>query len=133
MQFRRERICRPLPRECEHQGRARNGPEKHNLLYCLECYRSRPDQLHDAPCPILVRRYSPETHRARDVVPATGTRGSRPPFVRIVALGTQPSQRSEEHTSELQSLMRISYAVFCLKKTKQPKQINTYKTKTQTQ
>src|SRR3546814_9920646 len=28
------------------------------------------------------------------------------------------SQRSEEHTSELQSLMRISYAVFCLKKNK---------------
>src|SRR3546814_8349060 len=28
-----------------------------------------------------------------------------------------PRQRSEEHTSELQSLMRISYAVFCLKKT----------------
>src|SRR3546814_8026878 len=30
------------------------------------------------------------------------------------------SPRSEEHTSELQSLMRISYAVFCLKKKKQP-------------
>src|SRR3546814_6479666 len=29
--------------------------------------------------------------------------------------------RSEEHTSELQSLMRISYAVFCLKKTKKNK------------
>src|SRR3546814_3720943 len=28
----------------------------------------------------------------------------------------QPGARSEEHTSELQSLMRISYAVFCLKK-----------------
>src|SRR3546814_3150918 len=28
----------------------------------------------------------------------------------------EPAQRSEEHTSELQSLMRISYAVFCLKK-----------------
>src|SRR3546814_3366935 len=27
-----------------------------------------------------------------------------------------PGERSEEHTSELQSLMRISYAVFCLKK-----------------
>src|SRR3546814_3146917 len=27
-----------------------------------------------------------------------------------------PAMRSEEHTSELQSLMRISYAVFCLKK-----------------
>src|SRR3546814_4184408 len=29
-----------------------------------------------------------------------------------------PPRRSEEHTSELQSLMRISYAVFCLKKKK---------------
>src|SRR3546814_2702719 len=28
------------------------------------------------------------------------------------------AERSEEHTSELQSLMRISYAVFCLKKTR---------------
>src|SRR3546814_6989315 len=42
----------------------------------------------------------------------------------LVASGFRPS-RSEEHTSELQSLMRISYAVFCLKKktkNKQPKQ-----------
>src|SRR3546814_9540066 len=30
----------------------------------------------------------------------------------------EPERRSEEHTSELQSLMRISYAVFCLKKKK---------------
>src|SRR3546814_18150307 len=30
--------------------------------------------------------------------------------------GAEPGERSEEHTSELQSLMRISYAVFCLKK-----------------
>src|SRR3546814_1935587 len=30
--------------------------------------------------------------------------------------GTTSNHRSEEHTSELQSLMRISYAVFCLKK-----------------
>src|SRR3546814_4908978 len=36
--------------------------------------------------------------------------------------GQFPTARSEEHTSELQSLMRISYAVFCLKKKKQPKQ-----------
>src|SRR3546814_4910605 len=34
------------------------------------------------------------------------------------ALTTSPLVRSEEHTSELQSLMRISYAVFCLKTTK---------------
>src|SRR3546814_2160893 len=32
--------------------------------------------------------------------------------------GVAAGQRSEEHTSELQSLMRISYAVFCLKKKK---------------
>src|SRR3546814_3878540 len=32
--------------------------------------------------------------------------------------------RSEEHTSELQSLMRISYAVFCLKKKKQTKSLD---------
>src|SRR3546814_10472379 len=33
--------------------------------------------------------------------------------------GIANSERSEEHTSELQSLMRISYAVFCLKKKKE--------------
>src|SRR3546814_3391682 len=41
-----------------------------------------------------------------------------------------PDRRSEEHTSELQSLMRISYAVFCLKKKKikYKKYTNTQKT-----
>src|SRR3546814_5802355 len=34
----------------------------------------------------------------------------------IKSASQPPSSRSEEHTSELQSLMRISYAVFCLKK-----------------
>src|SRR3546814_1468482 len=37
-----------------------------------------------------------------------------------------PAHRSEEHTSELQSLMRISYAVFCLKKKKTNKPNNIY-------
>src|SRR3546814_6813010 len=54
-----------------------------------------------------------------------GTRGSprgrrrRSP----AAGGSDPARgcRSEEHTSELQSLMRISYAVFCLKKKKNTK------------
>src|SRR3546814_2161233 len=36
------------------------------------------------------------------------------------------TQRSEEHTSELQSLMRISYAVFCLKKKNTTKQPNSH-------
>src|SRR3546814_5495402 len=42
--------------------------------------------------------------------------------------GAYAIQRSEEHTSELQSLMRISYAVFCLKKqTTQAKNVKTTK------
>src|SRR3546814_3111680 len=44
-----------------------------------------------------------------------------------VAIDNILVDRSEEHTSELQSLMRISYAVFCLKKKKNKK-----KTRTQT-
>src|SRR3546814_5126782 len=41
------------------------------------------------------------------------------------ACGPARSTRSEEHTSELQSLMRISYAVFCLKKKKTNTQLTT--------
>src|SRR3546814_17710117 len=48
---------------------------------------------------------------ARDVIP----------IIRRLVCGSRPS-RSEEHTSELQSLMRISYAVFCLKKKTKQKQ-----------
>src|SRR3546814_1753985 len=39
--------------------------------------------------------------------------------------GERNDQRSEEHTSELQSLMRISYAVFCLKKKNKPTRTST--------
>src|SRR3546814_8055649 len=51
----------------------------------------------------------------------------RPVGIGIGAFGIGPRDgggergRSEEHTSELQSLMRISYAVFCLKKKKKNK------------
>src|SRR3546814_8671847 len=38
--------------------------------------------------------------------------------------GEKTVERSEEHTSELQSLMRISYAVFCLKKKNRPSHTN---------
>src|SRR3546814_2398042 len=42
--------------------------------------------------------------------------GARQPAAGAVCPRRRLCQRSEEHTSELQSLMRISYAVFCLKK-----------------
>src|SRR3546814_2681518 len=46
---------------------------------------------------------------------------------RVLAAGDQVvGARSEEHTSELQSLMRISYAVFCLKKKNKTKITGTY-------
>src|SRR3546814_1061943 len=42
----------------------------------------------------------------------------------VIKVAAFDAQRSEEHTSELQSLMRISYAVFCLKKKKTKTQSN---------
>src|SRR3546814_3344196 len=60
-------------------------------------------------------RHRPEevrpVHRAR---PDAGADGAVRAPVRHAQL--RGARRSEEHTSELQSLMRISYAVFCLKK-----------------
>src|SRR3546814_9516911 len=47
----------------------------------------------------------------------------REAVMEMLLLGEPPVERSEEHTSELQSLMRISYAVFCLNK-KTPKYIS---------
>src|SRR3546814_3236659 len=43
---------------------------------------------------------------------------------RAASIGRNHAARSEEHTSELQSLMRISYAVFCLKTKKKTHTIN---------
>src|SRR3546814_4370279 len=48
-----------------------------------------------------------------------GSTRSLPATMKRSAKDRSCSPRSEEHTSELQSLMRISYAVFCLKKKKQ--------------
>src|SRR3546814_2794454 len=65
------------------------------------------------------------TRRVRLVKPATG-RGAGAPSESLPATlrsGCIDIARSEEHTSELQSLMRISYAVFCLKKKKITKHI----------
>src|SRR3546814_3571320 len=74
-------------------------------------------------------------HRAVDVGAAGGRlrqplRRRRPARHDLCDPGLRLSRqlRSEEHTSELQSLMRISYAVFCLKKKKKP--ISTHNTKT---
>src|SRR3546814_10182826 len=67
----------------------------------------------------------------RDAV--TGVRSALPADVleptisRVTTNGSSIATRSEEHTSELQSLMRISYAVFCLKKKNAPTRISNLK------
>src|SRR3546814_4951437 len=48
--------------------------------------------------------------------PASPYQPAKAPRVASDWRKSPPERRSEEHTSELQSLMRISYAVFCLKK-----------------
>src|SRR3546814_7503591 len=59
-------------------------------------------------------------------IPANSIAGTvrSPPPPAMASMNPEHTQRSEEHTSELQSLMRISYAVFCLKKKKQNTIIN---------
>src|SRR3546814_20330143 len=60
------------------------------------------------------RRAGRRYHGHRECRPQCGRHGHDDQFVARDLV----CQRSEEHTSELQSLMRISYAVFCLKKKK---------------
>src|SRR3546814_10808335 len=69
---------------------------------------------HRVPAPVAVAAQERDRNVQRDTV-----HPRREPARRIVARPRAPQlhgDRSEEHTSELQSLMRISYAVFCLKK-----------------
>src|SRR3546814_11255639 len=75
------------------------------------------------PYTTLFRSRRPQRHRRG----AGEARRPRPPALharrrpRVSRVGAQRSvHRSEEHTSELQSLMRISYAVFCLQKKTTP-------------
>src|SRR3546814_9639044 len=76
------------------------------------------------------QRYAKRAHRAAGNTLGV-ERGGQPLYGGCFSIGsgnrnhgqrrrraTVPFVRSEEHTSELQSLMRISYAVFCLKKKK---------------
>src|SRR3546814_3078241 len=57
-------------------------------------------------------------HRGVSVARSVPTNSSSPASSTSFHAVPMSSRRSEEHTSELQSLMRISYAVFCLKKKK---------------
>src|SRR3546814_8088880 len=69
------------------------------------------------PVERLVRHLAEETLRAvEDEIQLLDELGRRQFRIGRQIDADKPGDRSEEHTSELQSLMRISYAVFCLKK-----------------
>src|SRR3546814_7987383 len=61
-------------------------------------------------------RDNPRTDLRREGFGGEGTERHALPTLEIARAPVVKERRSEEHTSELQSLMRISYAVFCLKK-----------------
>src|SRR3546814_3112552 len=68
---------------------------------------------------IALRQWGQSTNKVRLIRNGidVGRYGVRPKQGIISGLNRSPGKlRSDEHTSELQSLMRISYAVFCLKK-----------------
>src|SRR3546814_2240811 len=70
-------------------------------------------------CDIMVRPNAPDRfneEKATYVIRGSGEEGDKPDLERGAGVIRGVVRRSEEHTSELQSLMRISYAVFCLKK-----------------
>src|SRR3546814_2267459 len=93
----------PPPRQ-----RFRPGAEGRAREQSAECHRENPARhLHLRHRPVGIGQVEPcHRHTLRQ-------RGAHP-------------QRSEEHTSELQSLMRISSAVFCLKKTTNHSRITKY-------
>src|SRR3546814_10201329 len=87
-----------------HPGRPLDDQTEHDMLWIREPFLSG----HDWPHPVtVVHGHTPEgpTVLAHRIGVDSG----------VFASGCLTAVRSEEHTSELQSLMRISYAVFCLK------------------
>src|SRR3546814_8785451 len=64
-----------------------------------------------AECPVLLVGHAVQCTRAGQKVRE---------LAELMGCPILQTSRSEEHTSELQSLMRISYAVFCLKKKNEP-------------
>src|SRR3546814_3410555 len=71
----------------------------------------------DRECVSLLRFIAPDFHRRQRRISGLHVAQLE---VAAATVGIDQFRRSEEHTSELQSLMRISYAVFCLKKKNTP-------------
>src|SRR3546814_7214592 len=82
------------------------------LFPCLTLFRSAVPRWPSILADVLV----PHFRVGRDPVAEHADAALVGEVNHVDAVPAQPLDRSEEHTSELQSRMRISYAVFCLKK-----------------
>src|SRR3546814_8878481 len=69
-----------------------------------------------ARCTTIPRLHTAAALMSRDLQRAVGLNAALMADQAWLLFGVEAAMRSEEHTSELQSLMHISYAVFCLKK-----------------
>src|SRR3546814_2081409 len=133
---------RPEPRSAKNGGRCSeaNKPQRRRVAEACASPRNKfENRARYLPEPATPRvAVPPRCHRATrgSGRPRTGAGGRRrrsspdratapcwraPPAIRDRGART----RSEEHTSELQLLMRISYAVFCLKKKNTERHVNT--------
>src|SRR3546814_5882097 len=70
----------------------------------------------DTGYPLMLTEMTLLTALRTAATSAMAVRHLAPANSKVMGMIGNGAQRSEEHTSELQSLMRISYAVFCLKK-----------------
>src|SRR3546814_2373546 len=96
--------------------------------YGRRCFRLADDHLPAAEALVVLPQRRLESSRIDDQITCAERPGHPAPAIEVrgnsgaaVGIGLGRIGRSEEHTSELQSLMRISYAVFCLKKKKRKK------------
>src|SRR3546814_4149079 len=91
-------------------------PAKRRLLHAISCLSSTPPDPHCSLCSVAnsPQRVILQRKLSLSLRPAFKSHLVTSPATGLFLAGI----RSEEHTSELQSLMRISYAVFCLKKKK---------------
>src|SRR3546814_8072222 len=98
-------VAQPLKiadRRQQHAGRSRHRLDDH-----------RRDRL----CPMQIDEPLEIVGEFGAMLRKSARKGVACQIVRVAQMiGARQAGRSEEHTSELQSLMRISYAVFCLKK-----------------
>src|SRR3546814_9622528 len=92
--------------------------DRHDVLQSIAKFLARHLALHFDDRRARLWADAPDVEIGDDRPRCLDARADRRRGVIVVGVEQDRRGRSEEHTSELQSLMRISYAVFCLKKKK---------------